>query len=262
MSELSTALDAAHAAGAVLREHWPAEREVRIKGRRDIVTEADLAAQATIITRLRNDFPSYSILAEEGEPIIGAGDLCPTWVVDPLDGTTNYARRLPLWGVAIGLLSGEALRVGVVYDPLHDVTYYAEQGAGAFCVTGSGNAPERLAVSNTSQLSQALVAMDWAHADAVRSEVAGAVGRVAMICTTVRGIGSATLAMCHLAAGRVDAYFNFDLKPWDIAATALIVAEAGGRITAPDGGPWHLGEPRLAISNGLFHNELLSAIRG
>jgi myo-inositol-1(or 4)-monophosphatase len=262
MSELDTALAAAHLAGAILRERWPAAREVRVKGFRDIVTEADLASQAAITARLKADFPDYSVLAEEGNAPGGAGDLCPTWVVDPLDGTTNYAHRLPSWSVAIGLLSGSDLRLGVVYDPLRDLTFYAERGQGAYLLQASSAGPQRLQVSMTEKLSSAVVGLDWAHDNAVRGEVIDALRPVALACGSVRSLGSAALGVCYVAAGMVEAHFSFGLQLWDIAGPAVIAVEAGGRITQPDGSPWHLGGQRAVISNGRVHEQVLSAMRG
>jgi len=249
MSELESAVAAAHAAGTVLLERWPAEREVRVKGFRDIVTEADVAAQATIIERLKGDFPDHAILAEEGgAPYSGAGDLCPTWVVDPLDGTTNYAHRLPNWSVAIGLVYGSEARVGVVHDPLRSLVFWAERGRGAY-LSRAGGPAERLEVSRTERFASAVVAVDWARDDDVRRETVRTFDKVALACTSVRSLGSACLAAAYLAAGWLDAYFHFALQPWDMAGPGLIVAEAGGRLTTPEGEPWQVGQPRLACSN-------------
>jgi myo-inositol-1(or 4)-monophosphatase len=261
MSELESALAAAHAAGAILRERWPAEREVRVKGYRDIVTEADEAAQAMIVERLKGDFPDHAILAEEGGAVHGAGDLCPTWVVDPLDGTTNYARRLPNWSVGIGLVYGNAARVGVVHDPVRGLTFWAERGRGAYLARAGGPA-ERLEVSQTDRFANAVVAVDWARDDAVRRETLDAFHKVALACTSVRSLGSACLAAAFLAAGWLDAYFHFALQPWDMAGPALIISEAGGRLTTPSGEPWQVGMPRAACSNGRLHRELLAILAG
>jgi myo-inositol-1(or 4)-monophosphatase len=260
MSELKSALQAAHAAGAILLEHWPGEHQVRVKGYRDIVTEADVASQAVIIERLRRDFPDHAILAEEGGAVQGAGDLCPTWVVDPLDGTTNYAHRLPSWCVSIGLVYGAEVRVGVVHDSLRGLTFWAERGQGAYLSRGEGQPAERLAVSQTDRLAAAVVALDWAHDDRTRRETLAAFDRVALICTSVRTLGSACLAMCAVAAGWIDAYFHFSPQPWDVAGPSVIVAEAGGRLTTPGGRPWQMGELRVAMSNGRIHEELLEVM--
>lgn len=260
MTELECAIAAAHEAGAILRERWPAEREVRVKGFRDIVTEADVAAQTAIIARLKSDYPDYAILAEEASSEHGVGDLCPTWVIDPLDGTTNYARRIPLWAVAIGLVAGSEVRAGVVYDPLRDLTFYAERGRGAYLLRAGGGATERLRVSDTRSLGAAVVGVDWAHDNDVRREVLDALERVALACGTVRAIGSAALGIVFIAPGWLDAYYHFALQPWDVAGPSLIVTEAGGTLTTPDGAPWHMGESRLVATNGRFQQELLDTL--
>lgn len=260
MSELESAIAAAHAAGAILRERWPAERDVRVKGFRDIVTDADVAAQAAIITRLKSDYPDYAILAEEAGSDFGAGDPCPTWVIDPLDGTTNYARRIPVWAVAIGLMAGSEVRVGVVYEPLRNLTFYAERERGAYLLRAGGGAAERLRVSDTRTLGGAVVGVDWAHDNDVRREVLDALHRVALACGTVRAIGSAALGIAYLAPGWLDAYYHFALQPWDVAGPSLIVEEAGGRLTTPGGAPWQMGESRLVATNGRLQQELLGVL--
>lgn len=261
MTELTTALAAAREAGAILRERWPAEREVRVKGYRDIVTEVDVAAQTAIIARLKADYPDYAILAEEGGGEYYADDPRPTWIVDPLDGTTNYARRIPMFAVAIGLAVGGQVRASVVYDPLRDMTYYAEPGHGAFLARGGGE-PERLRVSETKTLAEAVVGVDWSHANDVRREVMAALEHVALACGTLRAIGSAALGIVFVAAGWLDAYYHFALKPWDVAGPSVIVAEAGGTLTTPNGEPWQLGQARLVITNGRFQSELLNVMAG
>ncbi|MBI3764234.1 MAG: inositol monophosphatase [Chloroflexi bacterium] len=259
MSELNSALAAAREAGAILRERWPAEREVRVKGYRDIVTEADVAAQSAILARLKADYPDHEILAEEGGGDYRADDPRPTWIVDPLDGTTNYARRIPMFAVAIGLAVGGEVRVGVVYDPLRDMTFYAERGGGAYLARGGGE-PERLRVSETKTLAEAVVGVDWSHANDVRREVLSALSRVGLACGTMRGIGSAALGIAFVAPGWFDAYYHFALKPWDVAGPSLIASEAGGTLTTPDGLPWQLGQSRLVITNGRFQSELLKVM--
>ena len=261
MAELESALAAAHAAGDVLRELWPATRQVRVKGFRDIVTEADVAAQQAIVSRLRADFPDYAMLAEEGGGHDGAGDLCPRWIVDPLDGTTNYTRRLPMWAVAVALAIGDEVRLGVVYDPVRDWTFFAERGQGAHLVRADGK-PEKMRVSETARLSGAVIGVDWAHDNDVRQEALQAFSRVALACGSARALGTAALGIVCVAPGWLDAYYHFALKPWDVAASSLIVTEAGGCLTTPDGSAWRLGDPRLVVSNSRLHPELLGVMAG
>jgi myo-inositol-1(or 4)-monophosphatase len=250
---LHTAVEAARRAGQVIVERYPAGHTLTIKGHRDIATEVDTAAETVILDLVRARFPDHAILSEEaGGGGVGDGY---TWVVDPLDGTTNYAHRLPVFSVSIGVLEGSEPLVGVVHDPLRDHTFVAERGAGA---TLDG-AP--LHVSQVARLDQAVVGLDWGHSDAERGRTLELVHRVAPRCTTVRAMGSAALALAYVAAGWLDAYFNLMMKPWDVAAGTLLVSEAGGRCTTMEGEPYRVDLPGCVGTNGCIHGELLAVLK-
>jgi myo-inositol-1(or 4)-monophosphatase len=251
---LETAIRAARKAGQVLVERLPNARQVHVKGLRDIATDADLAAEAAIIQTIRARFPDHALLTEEGSE--SANDGPYVWVVDPLDGTTNYSRRLPIFSVSIGLVHQGGLAAGVVYDPLRDHLFAAERGRGA---TLNGTP---LRVSAIDRVGQVAVGLDWAHAQADRHEVLARLGQVAPVCHTVRGIGSAALGLCYVAAGWLDAYFNVSLKPWDMAAGLLLIQEAGGRVTDLRGQPWQPWVGRVLVSNGHVHQALLELMNG
>lgn len=247
-----------------MRREFLKAHQVRAKGPRDIVTDVDHAAQETIVRWLRRHFPEHLILAEEG------ADPCePTapeavWIVDPLDGTTNYTRRIPLFGVAIALAEGGRLRLGVVHNPMAGHTFYAEAGRGAFLVREAGgrrSKPERLRVSGADSLGEAVVAVDWAHGDEYRAQTLAALREVIPASRTMRNFGSAALGHVYVAAGWVDAFFHFELKPWDVAAPAIIVLEAGGQLTTPEGAAWALPGSQVVASNGHIHAELLAIIK-
>lgn len=250
---LWTAVEAALAGGAVLRAHWPMSRQVQEKGFRDWVTSADLAAQEAIVGVIRRHAPSDRILAEEGgerpEGLEG-----PVWVVDPLDGTTNFARRFPCFSVSVGLLVDGEPVVGAIYDPLKDMLFTGARGRGAFL----NGKPIR--VSETERLEQALIGLDWGHRNETRGQILGWLSRLAMRCQTVRAIGSAALGMAYVAAGWLDLYFHFALQPWDVAAAAVIVREAGGALHRPDGGPWSFGEPAAVVGNGRLERAVWAAV--
>jgi myo-inositol-1(or 4)-monophosphatase len=249
---LQTAIEAVHRAGKVIAERYPAQRNVTSKGYRDIVTEVDIAAESIIIDLIGERFPDHAILSEEaGGAAIGAGH---TWVIDPLDGTTNYARRIPFSCTSVGVLEDGEPIAGAIYDPLRDQTFSAERGKGA---TLNG---ERIHVSSASPLSHTALALDWGHGDATRAQALDLVLRIAPRCGTLRALGSAALALAYVAAGWLDGYFNLALKPWDAAAGLLIVAEAGGRCTTPLGKPGRVETPACLATNGLVHKELLAAI--
>jgi myo-inositol-1(or 4)-monophosphatase len=251
---LETAIEAARAAGQILVERLPARREVRVKGVRDIVTDADLAAEEAVVQTIRARFPDHALLTEEGGESDGSAPY--VWVVDPLDGTTNYSRRIPIFNVSIGLVHQGQPAAGVVYDPLRDHLFAVERGRGA---TLNG-APLR--VSQVDRISGAIVSLDWSRSQENRREIVAQLGRIAPACGTVRGLGSAALGLCYVAAGWTDAYFNVGLKPWDMAAGLLLIQEAGGRVTDVEGGLWQPWEQRVLASNGHLHQALLDLMDG
>ena len=258
---LDAALEAATAAGDVLRRKFPHAREVNSKGWRDIVTDADFAAQQAIADILVPRFPDFALLSEEGRHDIDLSAPAPTWVIDPLDGTTNYARQFPSFGVSIALAQRGEIQLGVIHDPLRRETFYAEKGKGAFARRESGRrSPRPLRVSALTDFGGALVGVDWARDPALRQRIVEALGRVAAECRTVRAVGSAALGLAYVAAGWLDGYYHLALQPWDVAAGALIVTEAGGRISTPDGSAWQLGIGQAVASNEVLHEEFLRTL--
>jgi myo-inositol-1(or 4)-monophosphatase len=251
---LESAIQAACTAGQILVERLPAEREVHVKGLRDIVTDADLAAEEAIVQAIRARFPDHALLTEEGGE--STGDAAYVWIVDPLDGTTNYSRRFPIFSVSIGLVHQRELTVGVVYDPLADRLFAAERGRGA-TLNGA-----QLQVSHIDHVGDAVVGLDWARSQDDRHKIVARLGRVAPACGTLRGIGSAALGLCYVAAGWLDAYFHIGLKPWDMAAGLLLIEEAGGRVTDIAGRPWQPWCQQVLVSNGHVHQALLELMEG
>lgn len=261
-AQLTTAIEAATRAGQVLRRKFRETREVRSKGWRDIVTDADFAAQQAALDILTARFPRHIVLSEEGRPDAPA-DLSapkPTWVIDPLDGTTNYARQFPSFCVSIALIHKSVLRVGVIHDPLRRETFYAEKGRGAFLKIGS-SIPRRLRVSALTDFGAALIGVDWARDPGLRRRVVEALARVSAECRTVRAVGSAALGLAYTAAGWLDGYYHLSLFPWDVAAGALLIREAGGQVTRPDGGAWQLTDQQVVASNGLQHQKLVDLLQ-
>jgi len=227
---------------------------VHFKGFRDIVTDADLAAQEALIAVIRSRFPHHGILSEEG---LTPGDEAETiWVLDPLDGTTNYERRFPCYSVAVGVVHAGEPVVGVVYDPSRDHTFYAERGAGAMLND------ERLHVSPTDELIHAIVGLDFARDPDARADLMATMVAYSTHIRTFRSLGSTAVALCYVAAGWMEAYFHYALAPWDCAAGGLIIQEAGGTLTDADGGPWIYTLPRCLASNGRLHSALLELMHG
>lgn len=247
---LDFAIDLAYRAGALLRAAQERERSVEAKGPVDVVTDADRASEALIVGAIRERFPEHAIVAEEGGA--AAGDGRYQWLIDPLDGTMNYLHGLPIYSVSLALLHLGELQLGVVYDPSRGELFAAERGGGARC---NGRA---LRVSAVAQLERALISTGFAYDRATRPDNNLAEhDRLLLRAQDVRRTGSAALDLCYVAAGRLDAHWELGLKPWDTAAGALIVREAGGQVTDWAGRPWPVGEPRIVASNGRIHAALL-----
>jgi myo-inositol-1(or 4)-monophosphatase len=256
---LDFALDTARRAGGVLCEYHRQHHTVNRKSSEiDLVTEADVAAERLIVDALREYFPEHTILSEEGlgdlQQVVGETECL--WVVDPLDGTVNYAHGYPVWGVSLALVERGRVIMGVIYDPLRDEIFWAKHGQGAWL----GEKPIR--VSKTAHLKDALVATGFAYKRATLKD--NNLAEFSAVMPRVQGVrraGAAVLDLAHLAAGRLDGYWEMHLQPWDWAAGSLLVAEAGGMVTDMQGESWSLATDNLAATNGALHDELLAVLR-
>ena len=243
--ELEAAMSAAREAGEVLREGFGWQHSVRYKGEVDLVTEVDEQAERVIREILLGAFPSYGMLAEEGGRLSGEEDA--RWIVDPLDGTTNYAHGLPIFAISISLERAGEVVLGMVHDPIREETYVAERGRGA---TLNG---EPVRVSDTDELIQALIATGFPYDREKMPEALELFGRFAALTRGMRRLGSTALDLCYVAFGRLDGYYERGIWPWDIAAGSLILEEAGGRVTDYLGGKLDLEGREIVASNGALH---------
>lgn len=243
--------------GADILEHWRSRFQVREKGRADLVTEADLASQKAVFSYLASRFPNHAFLGEEeaAPKTRPAPEAPPTWIVDPLDGTTNYVHDCPLYCVSIGLQIAGQMVVGVVYDPGRKEMFWGARGMGAWL------GQRRLAVSSVNRLQDALLSTGFPP-DPRGSEEAFAWWRFFSLRTqSLRRTGSTALNLAWLAAGRFDGYWAFDNHAWDVAGGMVLVQEAGGASTNCDGSPYDPYTPDALVSNGLLHSALLQAMR-
>lgn len=251
------AIAAARDAGALLRGRLDTARKVEFKGTVDLVTDADRASEALIAARIRAAFPDHVIFGEEGTggPSAGIDRSAYVWIVDPLDGTTNYAHGYPHFAVSIALEYAAETILGVVYDPMRDELYAAERGGGATL----NDAP--IAVSRTVRLIHALLATGFPYDLDQRAENAGIWDAFLNTTQGTRRDGAAALNLCFVACGRLDGFWERPLHAWDLAAGALIVQEAGGTVTgymADDFDPFR----REAIaSNRLLHAQMTEVVR-
>lgn len=246
---LSVCREAVYAAGTEL-QHWVGRFEVREKGRFDLVTQADLAAQEVVRRHVLGAFPEHGFLGEEGAAEPDGRDY--RWIVDPLDGTTNYVHAVPHYAVSLALEHRGRLLVGAVFNPASGECFTAAEGQGAFL----NDQPIR--VSRIESLDQALAAMGLPAGMTPDSPDLKVLLKALFQCQSIRRTGSAALNLCYLAAGRFDVCWSFSTKAWDVAAGVLMIREAGGEVAAVDGGPFSLDDPRLVAA---ANDRLLAQLR-
>jgi myo-inositol-1(or 4)-monophosphatase len=254
---LDFAIQTARDAGRLLAERFGRTLEITNKSELDLVTASDLASERLIIDRIKTHHPRHAILAEESGATSAHSDAQPDWrwIVDPLDGTTNYAHGYPCFCVSIGLQHKGELELGVVYDPIRDEMFTAERGQGA-ALNG-----RRIHVSPTPNLASALLCTGFPYDVRERSEFARHFANFIMAAQGVRRDGAAALDLAYVAAGRFDGFWEEGLKPWDVAAGALIIEEAGGRVTNYSGEPLDIYSPPVMASNGLVHEEMMRVLK-
>jgi myo-inositol-1(or 4)-monophosphatase len=241
----------AHEAGAILREGYNKEHTIKYKGEIDPVTEIDHASEAFLLKEINTHFPGSHILAEESGEIKGVNE--GVWYIDPLDGTVNYSHHIPLFSVSIAYAFKGVVILGAVYDPMRDEMFSAERGKGAY-LNG-----ERIYAAKTTELGRSLLVTgfpyDTWHTDQDNFKNFEKFGKLTQ---GVRRFGSAAIDASYVAAGRFDAFWEYSLKPWDIAAGGLIAEESGAVVTALDGGPDYISAPQsvLAATPGI-HKKIL-----
>jgi myo-inositol-1(or 4)-monophosphatase len=251
---LPTAERAARAAGAVLAE-WASKFTVREKGRADLVTEADVAAQEAICAVIEARYPNHNFLGEEGLSRT-AGDSPFCWIIDPLDGTSNYVHGFPYYAVSIGLVCNKAFHTAVIFDPNRNEMFTAAAGCGAF-LDG-----RRIRPTSVARLAEAMVVASLPVGTRRDDPAVARFLQVLPNVQTVQRTGSAALNLAYVAAGRMEAFWSTSLKPWDVAAGVLLVNEAGGRVTKMDGSPFDLDVSDLLASNGTqVHEDLQKLLK-
>jgi len=253
---LNFAIETARDAGRLLLEKFDRNIKVSKKGDINLVTEADLASESLIIERIKSHFPQHSILAEEsGNAVVTGGENKWKWIIDPLDGTTNYAHGYPCFCVTIALEHDGEVVTGVTYDPTRDELFAAERGRGA----SLNNKPIR--VSETEDLGESLVVTGFPYDFKSRHNFARHLTEFLLNSRGVRRDGSAAIDMAYVACGRFDGFWEEGLNPWDMAAGVLLIEEAGGQVSNYDGSNFDLYSPPVLASNGLIHGQMSSILR-
>jgi len=252
--DLTLAIALALEAGDLLKKNFGEAQEIDYKGRINLVTRMDHESERMIVGRLQEFHPTDDVVAEEGHGRAEGADR--VWIVDPLDGTVNYAHEYPVWSVSIALQVAGRLEVGVVYNPLLDELYAGRRGGGVML-----NGRQRR-VTTCDTLEKAMIATGFSYdlaGDAERNNL-GPFGRFLLRAQAVRRAGSAALAIAKVAVGRTDGFWERNLQPWDMAAAALLVEEAGGRLSDYDGGGDWLARKQLVATNGPLHDPMLAVL--
>jgi myo-inositol-1(or 4)-monophosphatase len=253
---LATAVEGALECGRIHRQYFRQTLDIQKKGRIDLVTAADLAAEDAFRRLVAGRFPDHVVIGEETTAAPGVRDAPVQWIIDPVDGTTNFAHGLALFSVSIALRIDGAIVAGVVYDPMGEELFTAERGEGAR-LNGT-----RLAVSRTAMLVDAMLCTGFPYTIGEDRErqvrvFAAFLGEA----RAVRRLGSAALDLAYVAAGRFDGFWEERLHPWDVAAGVLLVEEAGGRVTGLDGAPFDLFAGHVLASNGAVHPLMRDVVR-
>jgi myo-inositol-1(or 4)-monophosphatase len=251
---LDFAIGIALDSGRLIRDRLGTRLDVTHKGVINLVTDVDLASEELIREAIATHYPRHQILAEEGGLAESSSDY--RWIVDPLDGTTNFAHGFPIFAVSIALEYHGEIILGVVYDPTRDEIFAAERGGGA----ALNNRPIR--VSGIADLSSSLLSTGFPY-DIRSSRLTNLDNwsNFALAAQALRRTGAAAIDLCYVACGRFDGFWELTLSPWDTAAGALIVAEAGGRMTDLNGAAFSVYKPDVIASNGLIHDQMLDVIK-
>lgn len=256
---LETAIEAVIKAGDIIKKSLSSQKTIEFKGKVDLVTETDKECERCIISIIKHKHPNSDFLAEETanhfDQHTQSGDP-PRWIIDPIDGTTNFVHGIPWISVSIGLEIDGEVQAGVVYNPLYDECFTAIKGKGAFL----NQSP--IKVSKTSKLGHSLIGTGFAYERKERADDLLKFLKCAMVSGQgIRRFGSAALDMCSVACGRLDVYYEIGIKPWDVAAGYLIVKEAGGDIFTPLGDPYDIYYPDILASNGIVGKDLIDQFK-
>lgn len=242
------AIEAALKAGSTIKRSVGRIASISYKGIDNIVTDVDKKSEAIIITHIRRSFPDHAILSEESAPRGGISQY--KWIIDPLDGTTNFAHAFPFFSVSIALEKTGEIIMGVVFDPMRDELFYAEKDAGAFLNR------RRIFVSKTRKLSQGFLSTGFSYGNKEKGKNVRHFRNLLMKSLAIRRPGSAALDLCYVACGRFDGFWEMNLFPWDSAAGVVIVREAGGLVTRFDGSRFTPYDKDILASNSHIHSQI------
>ncbi len=246
------AISAAYASGLLIKRSVGKVSKVSYKGRDNIVTDVDRLSEKLIISAILRAFPGHSILSEESPPVNSGSRY--RWVIDPIDGTTNFAHAFPFFCVSIALEESGRTILGVVYDPMRDEMFIARRGKGA-ALNG-----KKIEVSRTALLGGSLLATGFSYGITEKDRNIAHFRKLLVKTQAIRRAGSAALDLCYVACGRFDGFWEMNLHPWDSAAASLIVEEAKGKVTKFDGKPYSCRDNNILATNGRIHNQMVKIL--
>lgn len=246
------ALKAAYASGLLIKRSVGKISDISYKGRDNIVTDVDKASEKLIIKIIKGAFPDHSILSEERPPMDSGSRY--RWIIDPIDGTTNFAHAFPFFCVSIALEEDGRVILGVVYDPMREEVFIAEDGKGS-ALNG-----RRISVSGVSGLGKSFLATGFSYGVTRKDRNITHFKNLLSKTQAIRRAGSAALDLCYVACGRFDGFWEMNLRPWDVAAASLIVKEAGGKVTKFDGKPYLHYEKNILATNGRIHKQIVKVL--
>ena len=245
-----TANSAIEKATQIVMEAYNLPKVTEYKGKTDLVTQTDRQSEEIIINEIQKAFPKHGIIAEESDSTNNESEY--QWIIDPLDGTTNFVHEYPSFGISIGVMHKDEFICGIVKELPANRTYSAIKGKGAFC---DG---KQIHVSDVNTLDQSLLVTGFGYEHGKKwSANIELFKQFTDITQGVRRLGAAAIDLCHVACGKVDGYWEFDIKPWDTTAGVLIVQEAGGKVTKMDGSKYSIHHPQILATNGKIHSEML-----
>jgi myo-inositol-1(or 4)-monophosphatase len=248
-----TAIEAARRSARILRSRFGHISRIRKKAAAEIVTEADIESEEMILATIRAEFPDHAVLSEECGSITGASEY--KWIVDPLDGTINFAHQIPIFSISIALAFRDSIVLGIILDPVNDELYAAVSGQGAQ-LNG-----KPIQVSATRTVAESLLVTGFPYnVREILESVMDRYGSCLKASQGMRRLGSAALDLCYVACGRFEGFWEQCLKPWDSAAGALMVTEAGGRVTTFSDRPYTVEHAEILATNGLIHREMLGLL--
>ena len=249
----NTAIEAAHRSAKILRSRFGNISRIREKANAEIVTEADTESENAIISTIQAHYPDHAILGEECGLIKGPSEY--KWIIDPLDGTVNFAHQVPIFCISIALAVQETMVLGIIFDPINDELFTAVRGQGAK-LNG-----DPIQVSAPARISESLLITGFPYnVEEIFETVMVRYGRCLKASQAIRRLGSAALDLCYVACGRFEGFWEQNLKPWDTAAGALLVVEAGGRVTTFSDRPYTVKQPEILATNGIIHKEMLELL--